>query len=298
MKTILVIAAIIGCILTQLHAQTYTVKGVSVIFLAGHKDIIIPPLGQADTKFPIARNSTMRSDFIREEYPVKVSIQAGSSYKITATGQVDFYIGTGNFAKPDGYAGSSSNIAASGGISGYKGPKGSLVGVFINDATYKFTAPSPLIVDLNARSVKPSTGQVFFIGDGKASDGTEQIFTAPGNVTHLYLGFADAHSFSGVPGYYNDNDGILQVTVKVSNSKGSSTTGTTATNNQSTPRQPTSGGQQVIVVLKNGTRLEGSFESSSITKDGIKNKLTVSVQGKGIPEFNTADVKSITIIRD
>lgn len=297
MKTMFVIPSLIVCFLGQLNAQTYTVNGTSVIFLAGRTDILIPALGQANTKFPITRNSTMRNDYIREEYPVKVSIQAGSSYKITASGQVDFYIGTGSFAKPDGYAGSKSNISGLGGISGYKGPKGSLVGVFINDATYKFTAPSPMTMDLNTLAVKPATGQVFFIGDGKTSEGSEQIFTAPNNATHLYIGFADAYSFSGVPGYYNDNDGTLQVSVKASNSKNSSIPSTTKSKAQTPVGQPTSGGQKVIVILKNGTRLEGSFESSSITKDGIKNKLTLTIQGKGIPEFNTADVKSITIDR-
>lgn len=296
MKTMFVIPSLIVCFLGQLNAQTYTVNGTSVIFLAGRTDIIIPALGQVDTKFPIARNSSIRSDYIKEAYPVKVSVQAESSYKITASGQVDFYTGTGNFAKPDGYAGSKSNIAASGGISGYKGPKGSLVGVFINDATYKFTATSPMTIDLNALAVKPATGQVFFIGDGKTSGGTEQIFTAPNDATHLCLGFADAYSFSGVPGYYNDNDGTLQVTIRASNSKNSTTSSTKAIP-PATPRQPSSGGQKVTVILKNGTRLEGSFESSSITKDGIKNKLTLTIQGKGIPEFNTADVKSITIDR-
>ena len=91
--------------------------------------------------------------------------------------------------------------------------------------------------------------------------------------------------------------GNLKLRVEGAVSFGASTAGT-KTIPPATPRQPTSGGQKVIVLLKNGTRLEGTFVSSSITKDGIKNKLTLTIQGKGIPEFNTADVKSITITRD
>ena len=45
--------------------------------------------------------------------------------------------------------------------------------------------------------------------------GTVLQFTAPVAATRLYLGVADAWSFSGLTGYYNDNPGSYAVSVNL-----------------------------------------------------------------------------------
>jgi hypothetical protein len=68
-----------------------------------------------------------------------------------------------------------------------------LVGVFVGPAEPSGDPPASL--DLTHRhefqALAPELGQVFFIGDGRTSDGTLQRFRAPGGATRLYLGMAD-----------------------------------------------------------------------------------------------------------
>jgi hypothetical protein len=57
--------------------------------------------------------------------------------------------------------------------------------------------------------------QIFFIGDGRTHDGEAQRFKVPRGATRLYLGFADAWGWRGAPGYFDDNSGSLDVTVRL-----------------------------------------------------------------------------------
>jgi len=63
----------------------------------------------------------------------------------------------------------------------------------------------------------PLVGQTFFIGDGLTGNqsGSLQQFIVPTGATNLYLGFADAMSFVGQAGMYNDNAGSLAVNLQI-----------------------------------------------------------------------------------
>jgi hypothetical protein len=87
-----------------------------------------------------------------------------------------------------------------------------LVGVFVTDAEPR--DPAPPTLDFtdgeDFASIEPEIGQVFFIGDGQ-----NRQFVAPAEATRLFLGFADAPSYRGPPGAYDNNAGRLAATVSV-----------------------------------------------------------------------------------
>src|ERR1035441_2573999 len=97
-----------------------------------------------------------------------------------------------------------------------------MLGLFLED-TLPATAPPPLRfyvsdssqggIQTTFRTLRPSIGQVFFIGDGLTGSGIGniQVFGVPPTATHLYLGYADSCSPTGytTPGCYGDNGGSL-----------------------------------------------------------------------------------------
>jgi hypothetical protein len=78
-----------------------------------------------------------------------------------------------------------------------------LVGVFTNDSAAAEPGP-PRLDATSSENLKPKLFQTFFIGAGKGKE-----FEVPPTATRLYLGFADAASFTGAPGAYDDNVGDL-----------------------------------------------------------------------------------------
>jgi hypothetical protein len=101
---------------------------------------------------------------------------------------------------------------------------GALVGMFLEDSL-PASAPPPLrfyVADSSEGGIqtdfvalRPRIGQVFFIGDGLTGSGagSAQVFAVPPAATHLYLGFVDSCSGTGVPGCYSDNAGALRATL-------------------------------------------------------------------------------------
>jgi len=88
------------------------------------------------------------------------------------------------------------SVAAGDGISGYIGPQGPLVGVFLSNAVPSSGAPAALDFSSGGfgtdfATLSPLLGQVFYIGDGKTSGGIFQTFTAPAGATRLFLGIPD-----------------------------------------------------------------------------------------------------------
>ena len=85
-----------------------------------------------------------------------------------------------------------------------------LVGVFLTDAPPGDSAPERL--DFTNREdygeLAPEIGQTFYIGDGHG-----RTVVVPEGATRLFLGFADAYLFVGLPGWYGNNSGQLAVTV-------------------------------------------------------------------------------------
>jgi hypothetical protein len=90
-----------------------------------------------------------------------------------------------------------------------------VAGVFLDD-TEPTDPPPPrrdAFTDESSLDVSPDLRQVFFVGDGVASSGAPQRFHAPAGATRLYLGFADAQCFTGAPGHYDDNVGVVALTL-------------------------------------------------------------------------------------
>jgi hypothetical protein len=192
--------------------------GPTAIYLAGRTDVTIPPLGGDLTGFPLWRNCTDLpcDNFLLEQFPLFQPAVGGMRFIFRATGGVDYYGDPHGKTGPDGWPETESAIVALGGISGYSGPHGSLVGVFLDAANPKDrTPPDPLENNTSFFSLSPALGQVFFIGDGLTGTGTgvPQTFFAPAGATRLFLGIADAMSFGGEPGWYDDNYGSFWVQV-------------------------------------------------------------------------------------
>lgn len=96
-----------------------------------------------------------------------------------------------------------------------------LTGVFLDDSEPDPTlTPARLDFSYGADSfvsLTPEIGQTFFIGDGVTGTGTgaTQQFVVPDTATRLFLGFADAGYFVGLPGAYVDNSGALSAQFEI-----------------------------------------------------------------------------------
>ncbi|MBE9030205.1 PTPA-CTERM sorting domain-containing protein [filamentous cyanobacterium LEGE 11480] len=87
-----------------------------------------------------------------------------------------------------------------------------LVGLFLADETPTGT---PVQADLSGQesqeTITTSLAVPFYVGDGLTEDLKPQNFLVPDTATRLFFGFADAFAFSGLPGFYSDNSGELEV---------------------------------------------------------------------------------------
>lgn len=195
-----------------------TVRGTDAIYLAGRDDLTIPEM-DADVEalaYPLLRCG---GDNL-ETWPPLLAVVGGARLTLSASGGVDFY-GANEPTPPDGEEDVEGSVDALGGISGYMGPNGALVGVYLSDANPAEAEP-PETLDFSAEGIgiafaelKPALGQVFFVGDGLTGrgSGATQRFIAPPGATRLYLGIADAAMFWGPPGCYEDNLGAFLVLV-------------------------------------------------------------------------------------
>lgn len=115
-----------------------------------------------------------------------------------------------NGADGDGIG--ATNVTSYGGISGIVHERNGmfLTGVFLTDALPSGAGPEPLdFTDgEDFEELAPEVAQTFFVGDGAG-----RRFIVPVGATRLYLGFADAFLYRGEPGWYNNNEGQLAVSV-------------------------------------------------------------------------------------
>jgi hypothetical protein len=149
--------------------------------------------------------------------------------KVDGAGKVTFEKVEGKVSACDGCVlespdGGEQSFAATG-VSAFNGIAGVthssrtlfLVGVFVGDD--QPTQADDAVVDLsNANGEQkqtPDLGEPFFIGNGETSAGSTQQVKVPSGAQTLYLGFADAFGFIGVPGAYGDNQGSISLDVKV-----------------------------------------------------------------------------------
>jgi hypothetical protein len=220
----------------QAAQVSLVVDGSDAIFLAGRTDLTIPP---ANEGWPggLLRHTNPTPEEILETLPPIISISGGDVIRVAdpAVGGVSFFNGFGApFFGPDGNGSSGSNLTSFGGISGYLGPQGPLVGVFLDDDVPDTGAPATLDftgtgLGTDFTSLTPALGQVFYIGDGVTSTNVFQEFTAPSGATRLALGIPDGFAFGGAPGAYDDNDGSYRVNIGINETPSTSVPATGAT---------------------------------------------------------------------
>jgi Flp pilus assembly protein TadG len=97
---------------------------------------------------------------------------------------------------------------SSNGLSNSRAPIGAVMAVFLSDDAPNLTA-APTNLDFgsdtsrNYTSISPELKQVFYIGDGKRTDGEAQTIVVPPHATKVYFGMMDAWQ-------WNDNVGNFQ----------------------------------------------------------------------------------------
>ena len=144
-----------------------------------------------------------------------LNLTAGSYLTFAASGVTSYSTCTG--ASPDGGGGCGTYTTASYfGISTYRGPVNSLVGVFVNSNVPGGTAPSGLDFTTSGSqsqsTISPALNQVLFIGDGVTGTGSGSVqhFVVPAGATRLVLGSADG------AGANYDNPANLAFSVTIS----------------------------------------------------------------------------------
>lgn len=179
--------------------QAITVAGTANIFGAGHAEPPAPGGGGGGT-LPVVYYLPSGTDRI-----VRFSNISG----------VVSCCGDPPTVGPEGIE-ASSDVGSWGGIAGivHNNRRLFLAGVFLDDSEPMDPAPARLDCTLDDFLVLAAElRQTFFIGDGLTGtgEGEVQSFVAPPGATRLYLGFADALDFYGLPGWYHDNLGELTI---------------------------------------------------------------------------------------
>jgi hypothetical protein len=120
-------------------------------------------------------------------------------------------------APPNGPGGEEiidTDVESFGGISGiiHRNKAMFLVGVFLTDDEPADPAPARLDFTDNEDFdlLEPEIGQTFLIGDGVG-----RRYLVPPGATRLFLGFAEGMFYKGLPGFYGNNSGELEVRVEV-----------------------------------------------------------------------------------
>lgn len=156
----------------------------------------------------ISINPTRPSDTAPHQSPVLVPI-ALSPYNwvevANVTGKVSNGVGW-PIAGPDGGDITSHDNGDQFGKSNTAAPFNSLLGVFLDENVPTNPAPDELtFFNLKERDyleIQPKLKQVFFIGNGKTSDSTQQRIVIPNGATRLFLGTMDACCWADNTGYF------------------------------------------------------------------------------------------------
>ncbi|MCP5320532.1 MAG: PEP-CTERM sorting domain-containing protein [Pseudomonadales bacterium] len=220
----LAVAATLACS-ASVHAMILElpIAGSDAIWLAGRTDLTVPP---ASDPWPggLLRHGGPTPEEIQETMPPGFAVAAGDVIKVLdpAAGGISFFNGFGGLLYgPDGNGiPGSSSIASFGGISGYLGTQGALVGVFLDDSIPNGTAPVRLDFSISGLgvdflSITPGLAQIFYIGNGVTSSSVVQEFIAPTGATRMFVGISDAFGFNGAPGAFDDNDGSYRIRIGI-----------------------------------------------------------------------------------
>jgi Flp pilus assembly protein TadG len=95
------------------------------------------------------------------------------------------------------------------GMSNLRAPINSVVAVFLSNADPRTQGTTPPALDFSSaasrdfHTLKPQLRQVFFIGDGRRSNGEVQRFVVPPGATRLYIGTMDGWEWNNNVGGFN-----------------------------------------------------------------------------------------------
>ena len=207
MRQLILLVILIICSLEQGRGQlTVNVNARSNIFSAGRDSVSAPGGGGGG----ILPDELLLVDDI-----------GWINFK-NVTGQLSF-IGN-RYDSADGSREFGTNITGINGISGayHKDYLMMLVGVFLDDCTPSGEWSGSNELYDNQIENRPELNRIFYIGDGLTGRGTGSLqnFYVPEGATRLFLGFADALAFRGLPGWYDDNNGAINVTIGMYSNKG------------------------------------------------------------------------------
>lgn len=131
-------------------------------------------------------------------------VSGGSNFANTADGNTGWVVALGN-SGPGNNNGPSMN-----GMSNTRAPIGAIMAVFLGDDPPNTTAaPSNLDFATPAQrdyaTISPQAKQIFFVGDGKRSNGEVQYITIPSGATRLFVGMMDAWQWNDNFGNFKSN---------------------------------------------------------------------------------------------
>jgi len=159
------------------------------------------------------------------ELPPTISFDAGPGKILVVTGAsgaTNCCSSSTPNTSPDGVdGGSGTNLDSFEDISGIVLPARTMFisAVFTNGRNSSNAPPARFdYTDVDTETTaefSPELNQVFFVGDGLTSDGTTQSFFVPASATSVSFGVADGFGFSGTPGFYNDNTGEWQMSIRL-----------------------------------------------------------------------------------
>ena len=176
------------------------------LFGAGHPSLPSPALGGGNGTRPVLIRLAGGCDVVTFS-SVSGAAKPGPGYGWTAT--------------PDGLVSDVTDISSLGGIAGILHSRVMfLAGLFLDDSEPQNPAPArldfqPTGLGDQLNDLYPGLRQIFFIGDGMTQALSAQSFHVPNGATRLYLGFADANSFDGLPGWYDDDFGSMAASVRL-----------------------------------------------------------------------------------
>ena len=185
------------------ETKTMEVPATSDIYLAGATEEMEAQLSEPGTR------------------PVSVGVDGAGKVSFPS---VEGDLSACSACEPESPDGGSISFGSTG-ITGFNGIAGVtfanrtlfVVGVFVGDDHP--THPEDAVVDLSGAdedaTQQPELGEPFFIGDGETGGGKPQEVVVPEDAKTLYLGFADAYGFIGVPGAYGDNTGSVDIEVAI-----------------------------------------------------------------------------------
>jgi len=226
----LVFARLLGMNSCDIHAsaiatavdgdsETYKVDGTNNPFLAGMPEGSVASKNNPHNNPDYAGKKT-KSDGDTKQRPTQTDIPITPGLSMTFDGitggannekSATVFTADGNTSRiENNYSGNDN------GFGNMYGPLNALVGVFLDDKQPDSTVPPPSLNFTTSEQrdftlLQPQVKQIFFIGDGRNSDGVVQQFVPPPGATRLYLATWDGYE-------WNNNIGSLSVTVHLPSS--------------------------------------------------------------------------------